>query len=427
MAYLRLVHSAPPLPAPVSTCLDAFDRELNYVFETLQRLGANSSEVEEYRTRDLRGVASELGDPGQDPPDSTLYFRGGVPIIFAHRRRRVRETPYAGLDPEDGAAGPEGSLQSKQSIALLMAALERVPLPRRAVIIMHELDGVPVADVSRRLSYQSIRHLCTAPQRAEGVGSGCFSGCSRREGGDEARGCFARFRATDAGRAWAEHPSRTGRRPRTCARPRARALAVAPVRTPEPAPEARGRGLLLALAAWVALAVGAAAAVAALRTRRAPRSGSGATVAPDCGLDGAHRDPRQADRRLETKGDRQAPAARRFATRPVESYAAELELLQTGSSCLRGTGLPGRARRRFSEHARRFPGGRLAEEREALARSLALADSGRPDEARRAAGAFGERFPRSVLLPRFQGASKERGVVVFRRHRRRRRGCDAAR
>jgi len=52
----------------------------------------------------------------------------------------------------------------------------------------------------------------------------------------------------------------------------------------------------------------------------------------------------------------------------------------------------------LTEHARRFKEGRLAEEREAL-RVRALAGLGRTEEARRAAGQFQARFPRSVLLP----------------------------
>ena len=56
------------------------------------------------------------------------------------------------------------------------------------------------------------------------------------------------------------------------------------------------------------------------------------------------------------------------------------------------------ALRPITEHTRRFRDGRLAEEREAL-RVKALAGLGRKDEARRAAAAFENRFPRSVLLP----------------------------
>jgi hypothetical protein len=52
----------------------------------------------------------------------------------------------------------------------------------------------------------------------------------------------------------------------------------------------------------------------------------------------------------------------------------------------------------LDEHARRFPEGWLAEEREAL-RVEALAGLGRTSEARRAASTFEARFPRSPLLP----------------------------
>lgn len=51
------------------------------------------------------------------------------------------------------------------------------------------------------------------------------------------------------------------------------------------------------------------------------------------------------------------------------------------------------------EHARRFPRGHLAEQREAL-RVRSLVGAGRKIEARRAAASFATRFPRSVLLSR---------------------------
>jgi hypothetical protein len=87
---------------------------------------------------------------------------------------------------------------------------------------------------------------------------------------------------------------------------------------------------------------------------------------------------------------------------PQESYAAELDLLRRAQSAY--------ASRDFSnalvlvaEHGRRFPNGRLAEEREAL-RVRSLASSGRRGEARNAVDAFANRFPRSVLLPRLRDA-----------------------
>ena len=58
-----------------------------------------------------------------------------------------------------------------------------------------------------------------------------------------------------------------------------------------------------------------------------------------------------------------------------------------------------------AEHGRRFPNGRLAEEREAL-RVRSLAHAGRGDEARRALASFGKRFPHSAFLPRLQEAAR---------------------
>jgi RNA polymerase sigma-70 factor (ECF subfamily) len=152
VGYLRLVHSAPPVPESESTCLEAFERELDYLFETLQRLGAGPREVEDLAQEVF--VVLHRNWPMLDltRPIRPYLFGVAFRIVCAHRRRRAREIPYPVLDGPDTAANPEGLLQSKQSVALLMAALERVPPLRRAVVVMHDLDGVPIADVARRMS-----------------------------------------------------------------------------------------------------------------------------------------------------------------------------------------------------------------------------------------------------------------------------------
>jgi len=91
--------------------------------------------------------------------------------------------------------------------------------------------------------------------------------------------------------------------------------------------------------------------------------------------------------------------ARQLLT-PQESYAAELRLLQGAQSAYTSQDFPD-ALVLLAEHARRFPEGRFAEEREAL-RIRSLEGAGRGDEARHALAAFGRRFPRSALLPRLQ-------------------------
>ena len=152
MGYLRLVHSAEPRPAaPESSCLEAYDRELDYLFETLQRLGAGPREVEDLAQEVFVVLHRNWPTLDRTRPLRPYLFGIAFRVVCAHRRRRTREIPHPALDAEDAGRSPEGHLQNKESVALLMAALECVPLPRRAVLVMHELDGAPIPEVASAL------------------------------------------------------------------------------------------------------------------------------------------------------------------------------------------------------------------------------------------------------------------------------------
>ena len=86
--------------------------------------------------------------------------------------------------------------------------------------------------------------------------------------------------------------------------------------------------------------------------------------------------------------------------RTPEPDVTELDLLRNAHVAY-STQDFARALERVREQARRFPNGSLAEEREAL-RVRSLAAAGRAGEARQAAAAFAEHFPRSVLLSQIQ-------------------------
>ncbi len=164
------------------------------------------------------------------------------------------------------------------------------------------------------------------------------------------------------------------------------------------------RAIRIAVAAIVLLAFAAGGAAAMIHSRATPveavevapvRSASPLPVRP----------PVQAAA-AEVPAPRVVARPRSFhrVLTPQESYAAELGLLRGAQAEY--------ASRHFSdalalagEHARRFPNGRLAEEREAL-RVRSLAGAGRGGEARRVLAAFAKRFPRSVLLPRLQESAR---------------------
>lgn len=175
MVSLRLVHSRPPAPAPDGSCLDAFDRELDYLYGTLQRLGARRDDIDDLLQEIFLVLCRNWPELDTTRPMRPWLFGVAFRVIRTHRRRRARETPHAGLDLEDDAPSPEGRLQGQESVALLSAALERVPAERRSVLVKHYLEGLEVVEIARQLSitkfgvytrlYKGRRELASAVRR----------------------------------------------------------------------------------------------------------------------------------------------------------------------------------------------------------------------------------------------------------------------
>jgi hypothetical protein len=194
-------------------------------------------------------------------------------------------------------------------------------------------------------------------------------------------------------------------RARALARARATASAASPPTAEHAVPE-RARRSSFAMAAAIAFFALIAGGTAAALFRRAPAP---ATPPPPAA-------PRALPRLVVSVPERAAPpvvvapqpiavAKIRHQSRPPtpqESYAAELDLLRHAQAAYANRDFPN-ALILVAEHGRRFPNGRLAEEREAL-RVRSLASSGHRSEARSAVDAFANRFPRSVLLPRLREA-----------------------
>jgi RNA polymerase sigma-70 factor, ECF subfamily len=133
-------------------CLDAFQRELNYVFRTLRRLGTSPSEVEDLAQEVFLALRRSWTEYDPDRPIRPYLFGIAFRIASAHQRKRNREVAFGTVEPGDAGPWPDEALQSKQARAMVLAALERIPLPRRAVLVMHDLDDVPIREVASVLA-----------------------------------------------------------------------------------------------------------------------------------------------------------------------------------------------------------------------------------------------------------------------------------
>src|SRR5262249_40893439 len=114
--------------------------------------GARPQEIEDLAQEVF--IALRRSWPHYDPSRPLRPYLFGVAfrVVSMQRRKRKREVAFARMEVQDGAPGPDDALQAKQARATVLRALERIPLRRRAVLVMHDLEEVPVAQVARVLS-----------------------------------------------------------------------------------------------------------------------------------------------------------------------------------------------------------------------------------------------------------------------------------
>src|SRR4051812_33687657 len=129
-------------------CLEAFQKQLDYVHRTLRRLGTPPSEVEDLAQDVFLALRRSWGEYDSARPMRPYLFGIAFRIAAAHGRKRRREVAFGVVEVGDTGPAPDEALQAKQARAMVLAALERIPLPRRGVLVMHDLDDVSVGEVA---------------------------------------------------------------------------------------------------------------------------------------------------------------------------------------------------------------------------------------------------------------------------------------
>ena len=144
--------SEPTIFSSVVRSGSGFRIEFEYVQRTLRRLGTDQSEVDDLAQEVFLVLHRRWAEFDQSRPLRPYLFGVAVRLALANQRKRAREVAMGNIELGDEAPGPEEVLSNKQTHALVQAALKRIPLPRRTVLVMHELDRVPVTEVAATLS-----------------------------------------------------------------------------------------------------------------------------------------------------------------------------------------------------------------------------------------------------------------------------------
>jgi len=148
VSHLRLLPGQALQVRADEACLDAFQREIDYVYRSLRRLGTPPADVDDLAQDVFLALRRSWAEFDATRPLRAYLFGIMFRLNSAHRRRWRREVAFGLVEPGDPSPGPDDVLQSKQARRVVLAALDRIPLPRRAVLVMHDLDDVSMNDIA---------------------------------------------------------------------------------------------------------------------------------------------------------------------------------------------------------------------------------------------------------------------------------------
>ena len=153
--------SAPPLPPGADHAAPSrppsfraiFEAEGGYVWNTLRRLGVQDRDLEDLAHDVFVTVHRRIGD--YDPSRPLRPWLFGICLRVAMRYRDLarhrREVMDAEVEPADEAPDAEALLVQKQAKDLVAEAMEALDMDRRAVFVMHEIDGEGIPEVAEAL------------------------------------------------------------------------------------------------------------------------------------------------------------------------------------------------------------------------------------------------------------------------------------
>jgi RNA polymerase sigma-70 factor (ECF subfamily) len=138
--------------APAVDFRTVYEAEFDYVFHSLRRLGVPARDLEDL-CHDVF-LAFHRGT-GYDParPIKPWLFGIAFRVASDYRRRAQNryELPSELGDPPDAAPRADDQVEAQERRRLVLAALQSVELARRAVFVMHDIDGWSMPEIAQVL------------------------------------------------------------------------------------------------------------------------------------------------------------------------------------------------------------------------------------------------------------------------------------
>ena len=134
------------------TCFEAFQAEFDYLCRTLRRLGVSADDIEDEVHEVFLVLNRKWGEYDSSRPLRPYLFGIAFRIVAGRKRRARRDVWRKPEDIGDDAPQPDEALEAAYARELALRALDHVPLPRRAVLVMHDIDEIPMRSIAETLS-----------------------------------------------------------------------------------------------------------------------------------------------------------------------------------------------------------------------------------------------------------------------------------
>ena len=131
-----------------------YKQEFGYAWRTLRRLGVRESDLADLAHDFFIVVFPHLSDYDASRPVRPWLFGIAFRVVSDYRRsaRLARETLGDAPDVIDRAPPIDEQIAERQAREAVMRVLDTLDLYRRAVLIMHDIDGHPVPQIAAALA-----------------------------------------------------------------------------------------------------------------------------------------------------------------------------------------------------------------------------------------------------------------------------------
>ena len=130
-----------------------FDEHFQYVWATLRRLGVREADREDLVHEVFLKVHSRIADYDTSRPIRPWLFGFAYRVAADYHRLARHRVEVLGVhtDAPAAAAPADEGVAASEERTLLLDALQTIELDRRAVLVMHDVDEVPIPEIARLL------------------------------------------------------------------------------------------------------------------------------------------------------------------------------------------------------------------------------------------------------------------------------------